>query len=173
MKADLTTTTGALFLDGDQENSSSEDGIAGQRVGFTDGVTIAAKEYLTLKATTGVLLLNGAATFKAGSGVLIPDNLYAESAKTQKHTAADTAKAHKAANEARGAAGGGGGGKAAREAKKASGNMICLRCKMPQPNIQSMERHYDSKHAKDPATKKKINWNEEKLLYLKGAGGEC
>lgn len=94
--------------------------------------------------------------------------------KTQKHTAADTAKAHKASAESRGAAGGGGGGKALREAKKAAGNLVCLRCKQPQPNIQSMEKHYDSKHTKDPATKKKIDWNAEKLLYAaKGAGGEC
>merc|ERR1712195_114251 len=92
--------------------------------------------------------------------------------KTQKHTAADTAKAHKASAEARGAAGGGGGGKASREAKKAAGDLICKRCKLGQPNIQSMEKHYDSKHAKDPATKKKIDWNTEKALYEKGAGGE-
>ena len=48
-----------------------------------------------------------------------------------------------------------------------------VRCKLAQPNIQSMEKHYDSKHTKDPATKKKIDWNEEKKLYEKGAGGEC
>merc|ERR1712070_1076989 len=80
--------------------------------------------------------------------------------KTQKHTAAEIAGKHKAAKEAAGAAGGGKSGKADREAKKAAGNLKCTICMAQQPNIQSMERHYDSKHSK-------INWNDEKAKYEK------
>eukprot|EP00656_Telonema_subtile_P048652 TRINITY_DN5851_c0_g1_i3.p1 TRINITY_DN5851_c0_g1~~TRINITY_DN5851_c0_g1_i3.p1 ORF type:complete len:122 (-),score=41.54 TRINITY_DN5851_c0_g1_i3:262-627(-) len=78
--------------------------------------------------------------------------------KTQKHTAAEIAGKHKAAKEAAGAAKGGNKGKEERAAKKASGNIACALCKAPQPNLPSMERHYDSKHSK-------LNWNDEKTQY--------
>ena len=68
--------------------------------------------------------------------------------KTQKHTAAEIASKHKAAKEAKGAAGGGSGGA---ETRKNIGNKIsakCTICMSMQPNIKSMEAHYDSKHNK-------------------------
>merc|ERR1712070_717899 len=68
--------------------------------------------------------------------------------KTQKHTAAETNAKHAAAKHAAGGAGGGSGGKAAREQKKAAGSIKCKICMAEQPNVISMEKHYDSKHSK-------------------------
>lgn len=68
--------------------------------------------------------------------------------KTQKHTAAEINAKHKAAKEARGAAGGGNNGV---NNRKTVGNKIsiqCEICKTIQPNIKSMELHYDNKHTK-------------------------
>lgn len=68
--------------------------------------------------------------------------------KTQKHTAAETAAKHKAAKEARGAAGGGSNGINNRKANQEKSLVYCDICKIPQPNMKSMEIHYDSKHKK-------------------------
>ncbi len=68
--------------------------------------------------------------------------------KTQKHTAAETAAKHKAAKEARGAAGGGSNGLESRKEKKSQSLVLCEICKIQQPNIISMERHYEAKHYK-------------------------
>ena len=73
--------------------------------------------------------------------------------KTQTHTAKELASKHAAAKAA---AGGVGGGAALAAKRKAAGEkvaVLCEICKAVQPNIQSMERHYDSKHAKE-------NWRD-------------
>ena len=80
--------------------------------------------------------------------------------KTQKHTAAETKAKHKAAKEAKGAAGGGGGGAEKRKAEKNKNTAQCSICMSMQPNMISMESHYDSKHPK-------IKFEEKKELYLK------
>ena len=73
--------------------------------------------------------------------------------KTQTHTAKELAAKHASAKAA---AGGVGGGAALAAKRKAAGEkvaVLCEICKAVQPNIQSMERHYDSKHAKE-------NWRD-------------
>merc|ERR1711964_264248 len=80
--------------------------------------------------------------------------------KTQKHTAKEIAAKHAAAKHAGGAAGGGGSGV---ENRKAAGNKVsiaCVICMTVQPNIKSMEAHYDGKHAK-------IKFADEKAKYEK------
>jgi len=79
--------------------------------------------------------------------------------KTQKHTAAEINAKHKAAKEAKGAAGGGNSGV---EKRKAAGNKKseqCQICMSMQPNMNSMEAHYDSKHPK-------IKFEDIKEIYL-------
>merc|ERR1712072_1108118 len=78
--------------------------------------------------------------------------------KTQKHTAAETAAKHKAAKEAQGAAGGGGAGTAARKNAGAKASVACIICMTQQPNMKSMEAHFDSKHSK-------LKWSEEGPKY--------
>ena len=78
--------------------------------------------------------------------------------KTQKHSAAEINAKHKAAKEAKGAAGGGNSGA---ERRKNVGNRISVKCQICmslQPNMISMESHFDSKHSK-------INFNEEREKY--------
>merc|ERR1712072_1495511 len=80
--------------------------------------------------------------------------------KTQKHAAKEIASKHAAAKNAAGAAGGGGSGAANR---KGAGNKVsvqCTICMTVQPNMKSMEAHYDSKHAK-------IKWADETAKYTK------
>jgi len=69
IKADLTTVTGSLYLDGDIENSSSADGA--NYLSFTDGRTVYAKTVLTLEATTGAISQGGHISMKAGAGIII------------------------------------------------------------------------------------------------------
>ena len=78
--------------------------------------------------------------------------------KTQKHTAAETAAKHKAAKEARGGAGGGGTGAENRKSVGNKNSVKCVECLGIQPNIKSMELHYDNKHSK-------INFNDKRELY--------
>ena len=73
--------------------------------------------------------------------------------KAQKHTAAEIAKKHKAAKEARGAAGGGGSMAAARKTAGDKVSVLCEICKVKQPNFKSMTAHFESKHPK--------NWDAE------------
>ena len=70
---DVTTTTGAIYLDCDVENSSSEDGS--NTVGFTDGRVVTAKTLLTLEASTGKIEPAGKLTLNAGTGVVFLDDL--------------------------------------------------------------------------------------------------
>ena len=69
--------------------------------------------------------------------------------KAQKHTAAEIAKKHKAAKEAKGAAGGGGGMAAARKKAGDKVSVLCKICKVKQPNFKSMTAHFESKHPKE------------------------
>merc|ERR1711939_104659 len=78
----------------------------------------------------------------------------------QKHTAKEIASKHAAAKAAAGGAGG--GGKMA-DARKDAGSKVsvkCILCMTIQPNIKSMEAHFDSKHAK-------LKWADEKPKYEK------
>merc|ERR1712167_212982 len=78
--------------------------------------------------------------------------------KTQKHTAKEIASKHAAAKAA--ASGAGGGGDMA-DKRKSAGNKVsvqCTLCMTIQPNIKSMEAHYDGKHAK-------VKWADEKAKY--------
>jgi len=68
--------------------------------------------------------------------------------KTQKHSAAEITAKHKAAKEAKGAAGGGNAGAEKRKNAGAKISATCEICMSMQPNIKSMEAHYDSKHPK-------------------------
>lgn len=68
--------------------------------------------------------------------------------KTQKHTASEIAAKHKAAKEARGGAGGGSKGSEKRKEKKEKSLVLCEICKTMQPNMISMELHYQNKHNK-------------------------
>lgn len=70
---DITSDTDGIYLDGDVENSSSEDGT--NTVGFTDGRTVTAKTVLTLEASQGRIEPAGELTLNAGTGVTILDNL--------------------------------------------------------------------------------------------------
>merc|ERR1712098_953815 len=80
--------------------------------------------------------------------------------KTQKHTAKEIASKHAAAKHAAGAAGGGGSGAANRKTVGNKVSVQCTVCMTVQPNMKSMEAHYDSKHAK-------IKWADETAKYEK------
>ena len=68
--------------------------------------------------------------------------------KSQKHTAKEIAGKHKAAKEKNGAAGGGGKAAKARKTAGAKAAVKCKICLSQQPNLKSMEAHFDSKHSK-------------------------
>jgi hypothetical protein len=72
IKGDIRTTTGAMFLDGDQEDSSSMDG--NNAVGFTDGRTITAYTTMTLESSTGRIERAGTLTLNAGVGIVVQDD---------------------------------------------------------------------------------------------------
>ena len=72
-QARVNTDVGNMIIDGDLDNSSTEDSRAG--VVVKAGKTISAKEKLTLDATNNGIVAYGAATFEAGSGILINDHL--------------------------------------------------------------------------------------------------
>jgi hypothetical protein len=88
VKADVTTTAGVMYLDGDFEDSSTMDDT--NTIGFTDGRTITSKLVLTLESTTGVtpapvtdpgnygLTPAGSLTLKAGSGIVLLNSLYSK-----------------------------------------------------------------------------------------------
>ena len=73
VQTDLSTAAGVLYLDGDDEDSSSQDGV--NTVGFTDGRTVSAKTIMTMEATTGLIIPNGDLTLKAGAGLTFVSNL--------------------------------------------------------------------------------------------------
>ena len=75
------TATGAhLHLDGDMDNSNSDDIV--NKVQFSSGITIRAKTLITLEATAGILERVGALTMEAGSGVVIWDDFSSVETRT-------------------------------------------------------------------------------------------
>lgn len=76
VKVDLTTVSGIVYLDGDTEDSSTQDGL--NTVGFTDGRTVTAKLTMTLESTTGFITPAGDLTLTAGAGVVMLDNLFGQ-----------------------------------------------------------------------------------------------
>jgi len=73
ISADVTTTTGSMYLDGDSDSSGTSDGI--NTINFTDGRTLTAKVVLTLEATTAVLFHQGSLTLSAGEGIMLLNSL--------------------------------------------------------------------------------------------------
>jgi hypothetical protein len=71
--SNVSTTVGSLYLDGDTENSSSSDNL--NKIALTDGVTLNAKTFMTLEATTGTLERSGRLTLKAGRGIVLLNDL--------------------------------------------------------------------------------------------------
>merc|ERR1719506_915534 len=67
---DVTTTAGALYIDGDEDNSATSDSL--NTIWFDDGTAMTAKSMLTLKSTA---MQAGALTLVGGSGVTISDVL--------------------------------------------------------------------------------------------------
>jgi hypothetical protein len=67
VQVDITATTGTLYLDGDYENSSTED--SDNDITIAADVTVAAETQMTLEATTGVVVPAGKLTLVAGSGL--------------------------------------------------------------------------------------------------------
>jgi len=68
VKADLVTTVGAMYLNGDTDNSSSMDT---NLFYFEQTRTITAKAMMTLTTTTGVISKYGSLTLLAGTGIVI------------------------------------------------------------------------------------------------------
>ena len=81
--------------------------------------------------------------------------------KTQKHTAAEIAKKHKAAKEAKGAAGGGGAMAKNRKNAGAKVSIVCPICMVQQPNFKSMTAHYENKHPKLWTEEKKADFQKQ------------
>merc|ERR1711871_27215 len=90
MGTSISASSGFLYLDGDADNSATSDAI--NTVGFTDGVTLSAKTYLTLEATgtpekgvkgqagyaaavSSQIIASGSLTLNAGKGVSILDDM--------------------------------------------------------------------------------------------------
>ena len=73
VEVDVTATTGAMYLDGDYENSTTAD--ATNDVQFTDGVRVAAETLMTLESTTGHLIPAASLTLVAGSGLVLLDDM--------------------------------------------------------------------------------------------------
>merc|ERR1719502_891647 len=72
LKADVTATGGSMLLDGDVENSSTEDT---NWVHAELSRTIKTKTVLTLKSSAGSINEAGDLTFQAGDGIQMQDNL--------------------------------------------------------------------------------------------------
>jgi hypothetical protein len=70
---DILTSGGAMYLDGDLENSSTQDGL--NSVGFTDGLVLTAHSVLTLESSTGDIAPVGTVTLQAGAGIVILDDM--------------------------------------------------------------------------------------------------
>ena len=78
VEKDVSTSTGALYLDGDTHDSSSLDQGAG--VFFTDGTTLVSELVLTLESTTGKLVPFGEMSIKV-SHTLTPLHPYRDDAQ--------------------------------------------------------------------------------------------
>ena len=71
--ADLTTDTGDLIMDGD-DNDFDDPGVD-DRINFAAGVTIESREQMVLDATTGQMVGAGALTIQAYNGININDSI--------------------------------------------------------------------------------------------------
>jgi hypothetical protein len=76
VKVTVTASTGAMYLDGDVEDSDALDKY--NKIGFTDGVTIRSGGTMTLEATTGSIMPAGDITLKATNGLVLHDNFEPE-----------------------------------------------------------------------------------------------
>jgi hypothetical protein len=71
--ADLTTTAGIFYLDGDFEDSSTAD--SHNNIVIAANKKLQAKTFMTLEATTGTVIRLGTLTLAAGRGIDIRDTL--------------------------------------------------------------------------------------------------
>jgi hypothetical protein len=70
---DVSTHIGAIYLNGDAENSSSSDAL--NDVNFAHGATLSSKTNVKLEATTGRITLGGDFTLRGGAGINIVSNM--------------------------------------------------------------------------------------------------
>merc|ERR1719502_2653186 len=79
MSTDVTTTSNGMYLDGDYENSSSADNsphtAIANVVSVLDGRTVTAKTVMTLESSASRIVPSGNVTFKAGSGLVLLDDM--------------------------------------------------------------------------------------------------
>lgn len=73
MKVNQTSTYVSIYLDGDVEEQATGDAV--NQVQFDDGIRVQSRRVLTLKSTTGSIVPLGSLTLKAGSGVVILDDM--------------------------------------------------------------------------------------------------
>jgi hypothetical protein len=78
VSSDLTSTGGSIYLDGDLDNAYDDFNT----VHFLTGVTTSAKTVLTLEATGSKLTYGGTVTLKAGTGIVLLDDLSSTVATT-------------------------------------------------------------------------------------------
>ena len=69
VRVSLTAKSGPLHLDADVEDSDAVDPT--NSIGFTDGLTVKAAGLMTLEATTGSIMPEGAITLLAGEGLVL------------------------------------------------------------------------------------------------------
>jgi hypothetical protein len=73
VQVNLNTDTDWIYMEGDFDNSSTED--SRNNVAFADAVTVVAKEVITLEATSGSIIPAGSLTLTSGSGVVLHDHM--------------------------------------------------------------------------------------------------
>jgi hypothetical protein len=73
LEVDVTTTEGYVYLDGDYENSSSSDCVNG--IDFTDGLVLQSKTLMMLEATQGTFVPAGTVSLRAGTGIVLFDDM--------------------------------------------------------------------------------------------------
>jgi hypothetical protein len=73
VNVDVTSTSGSMHLDGDADDSSSADDANSV---FVEGnVTVTAHAVMTLEASAGSIEAAGKLTLRAGTGIVILDNM--------------------------------------------------------------------------------------------------
>ena len=78
----VTTTYGNIYFDGDFDNDNTADAI--NCISFIDGLVLTSKAILTLEVTTGLIEPYGSLTLRAGTGIVIEDDLLREGADIAK-----------------------------------------------------------------------------------------
>ena len=78
LEVDLSTSHGNLFFDGDFDNDNTGDAI--NRISFTDDLVLTSKAILTLAVTSGLIEPYGSLTLRAGTGIVIENDLLREGA---------------------------------------------------------------------------------------------